>query len=372
MASNPDFNKQLRTQTAAVRFRQDKFGVRRALTATQQKAAADTFRAETAAIHATKQLLDTKAPEFKAVTQVISRARSYWMAVTVPYPEDGIRLIRRDRIDGPDGFNKTMEGFVAELEEAKKGLRTAYTRLRNEAQKRLGELFNADDYPPTIDDEFEIAWDFVSLAAPEFLKKLNPALYDAEQKKLAARFDEAIRMAEEAFTGELANLVGHLVERLQPSDDGKPKVFRDAAVENLTEFFSRFKQMTSGSNKELDKLVEDAQKVVSGLTPADLRKDVTVRDRVSGALAPILGVLDGLVTTKPKRKISFEGVSGEGRVGSESQPQEAAAPLPAADPDEVPWAVPAEQTSDISKTSEVSDITYDTSDSQELEESEAA
>lgn len=330
MASH-DFNKQLRSQTAAVRFRQDKFGVRRALSWSQQKAAADTFAADVSAIHATKQLLDTKAPEFRAVTKVISRARGYWMSLTVPYPEDGIRLIRRDRIDGHDGFNSTMEGFVVELDEAKKELHASYTRLRNESQKRLGELFDADDYPPTIDDEFAITWDFVSLSAPEFLKQLNPALYAAEQKKLAARFDEAIRMAEEAFTGELQTLVGHLVERLQPGEDGKPKVFRDAAVENLSDFFGRFKQMTSGSNQELDQLVEEAQKVVHGLSPADLRKDPTIRDRVSSSLSPILSVLDGLTVSKPKRRISFES----------------AAVAPA-------------------------DVVYDTTDSQEIPESEAA
>lgn len=335
--NNVEFSKQLRAQTAAVRFRQDKFGVRRALTATQQKTAADTFKAQARAIHATKQLIDTTAPEWRAVTKIISRARSYWSAVTIPYPEDGVRLIRRDRVDE---FTNTMTEFAIELDEARKGLREAYTRLRNDARTRLGDLFDAEDYPPTIDDEFEIAWDFVSLAAPEFLKTLNPALYDAEQKKLAARFDEAIRMAEEAFTVELQTLVGHLVERLQPSDDGKPKVFRDAAVENLSEFFGRFKQMTSGSNKELDQLVENAQQVVQGLTPAELRKDVTVRDRVSGALAPILGVLDGLVVSKPKRRISFEVE---------------------------PAVVPV-----VEDVTDAIDVTYDESDSQEIPESEAA
>ena len=51
--------------------------------------------------------------------------------------------------------------------------------------------------------------------------------------------DEAVRLAEEAFTTEFARLVSHLVERLSPGVDGQAKVFRDTAVGNLSEFFDR-------------------------------------------------------------------------------------------------------------------------------------
>ena len=50
-----------------------------------------------------------------------------------------------------------------------------------------------------------------------------------------------MRLAEETFTAELAKLVSHLTERLSGQDDGKPKVFRDSMIENLTEFFGRFR-----------------------------------------------------------------------------------------------------------------------------------
>ena len=51
------------------------------------------------------------------------------------------------------------------------------------------------------------------------------------------RFDEAVRLTEAAFTEELAKLVDHLAEKISGTDDGKPKVFRDSAVENMQQFF---------------------------------------------------------------------------------------------------------------------------------------
>ena len=56
-------------------------------------------------------------------------------------------------------------------------------------------------------------------------------------------FDEAVQLAEEAFIGELNRLVSHLSERLSGQEDGKPKVFRDTAVETCASFSLRFQQL---------------------------------------------------------------------------------------------------------------------------------
>ncbi len=80
-----------------------------------------------------------------------------------------------------------------------------------------------------------------------------------------------MRLTEEAFVSEFGKLVSHLTERLSGSDDGKPKVFRDSAVENLSEFFTRFRQLNVGNNAQLDELVAQAQRVIRGVEPQQLR-----------------------------------------------------------------------------------------------------
>jgi hypothetical protein len=77
-----------------------------------------------------------------------------------------------------------------------------------------------------------------------------------------ARFEEAVQLAEQAFTEEFSKLVSHLIERLSGSDDGEPKIFRDGVVDNLTEFFARFKQLNIRSHEQLDQLLERAQAIV--------------------------------------------------------------------------------------------------------------
>ena len=117
------------------------------------------------------------------------------------------------------------------------------------------------------------------------------------------RFDEAVQLAEGAFTGELSKLVSHLTERLSGSDDGKPKIFRDSAIENLTEFFARFRQLNVKSNEQLDSLVEDAQRIIRGVEPQGLRDNAGLRQQVATELSRVQSVLDGLLVDRPRRNI---------------------------------------------------------------------
>jgi len=70
---------------------------------------------------------------------------------------------------------------------------------------------------------------------------------------------------------ELQRLKAHLAERLTGLHDGQPKVFRDSAVENLREFFERFRRLNNRSSPELDGLVQQAQQTINGVEPQTLR-----------------------------------------------------------------------------------------------------
>jgi hypothetical protein len=132
---------------------------------------------------------------------------------------------------------------------------------------------------------------------------LSPELYRQESQRVAARFDEAVRLAEEAFTAELARLVSHLTERLSGQEDGKPKVFRDSAVENLSDFFHRFRTLNVGSCQQLDQLVSQVQQILRGIEPQQLRDRQSLRQAVATQLSTAAATLDGLMVNRPRRNI---------------------------------------------------------------------
>lgn len=290
----------LRTTMAAVRVSLSWFGTRKTLTPEQKAEAAEPFGAEAKFLSAGKKLLDTTHPAYKAVTAVRGKVQAFWKSLSLPYPEPGIRLIRQDKIDD---FDAQMRTFRAELSDAVETLDRHYSELKTTARQRLGSLFNPSDYPGSLTGLFEVTWDFPSVEPPDYLQQLNPQLYEQECQRVTQRFDEAVRLAEEAFTAELAKLVSHLTERLSGNDDGRAKIFRDSAIENLTEFFERFRQLNVHSNEQLDQLVAQAQRTIRGVDPQALRDNAGLRQHVATEMSRVQSVLDGLLVDRPRRNI---------------------------------------------------------------------
>lgn len=299
-----DFANELKSQTAAVRVQKQAMYLRRALSRDQRTKAADVFGADGDSISAGKRLLNSKDPAYRKVTHIQYAANAYWKAVTVPYPINGIRLINRSNIER---FEDRMQEFASDLAEAASELQGKYDELREEARARLGDLFDERDYPDDIAGEFGLEWDYPSVEPPEYLKKLNPKLYERESERITARFDEAVAMAEEMFASELSKLVEHLIERLQADPEtGKRRVFRNSAIENLSDFFGRFRELSIGSNRELDRIVDMAEKLVNNVSPEDLRNSSEMREKVKQGLGVLKGSLDSLLVEEGERTFAFD------------------------------------------------------------------
>jgi len=266
-------SQRLRTSFAAVRIAFTWLGTRKTLTTEQKAQAAETFGAE---------------GEFLSA------------GMSLPYPEPGVRLIKQDQIDV---FTEQLTNLKEELDEAVWRLDEHYVELKSAARDRLGSLFNSADYPESLRGMFQVAWDFPSVEPPDYLRQLNPEVYRQECERVASRFDEAVQLAETAFVEELQSLVSHLTERLSGQADGKPKVFRDSAIENLTAFFDRFRKLNLRSNEQLDVLIGQCQQVVSGVEPQGLRDNNVLRQLVASELNQVQNVLDDLLVDRPRRNI---------------------------------------------------------------------
>ena len=156
----------------------------------------------------------------------------------------GIRLIRNDSVDE---FNASLLGFKNQLNEGVVDLNNHYADLKEAARTRLGSLFNHDDYPSSLSDEFDVSWDFPSVDAPDYLRRLSPEIYRRECERVQSQFSNAVELAEQMFQDQLTELVEHLVERLSANESGKQKTFRDSTITNLDDFFLRFRQLNIGS-----------------------------------------------------------------------------------------------------------------------------
>jgi hypothetical protein len=292
---------------AAVRLAFTWLGTRKTLLPEQRDTAARAFHADRELLSATKLILDTKNPTYRAVAAVRSEASGYWRTVTLPFPEAGIRLLPQNSLGV---FANTMAGYRERLQLAARELAAEYDQLKLEAQRRLGTLFDPTDYPTTLDGMFDVEVSYPPIEPPHYLIALNPGVFEAEQARVRERFEAAVEMAEQAFASELQRLTAHLAERLTGLQDGEPKVFRDTAITNFTEFFERFKRLNVRSNPELDALVDQARQVITGIEPQQLRDSVRLRAMVANDFTRIEQAVGDLLVDRPRRNILRRGNVG--------------------------------------------------------------
>ncbi|HUX16888.1 MAG TPA: hypothetical protein VMW52_10480, partial [Phycisphaerae bacterium] len=251
----------LRETTVGVRLAFSALGVRRVLRRDQLRRAQAVFEAADGSLSASKRLLNTRHPAWRAVMQAKRRLVGYWRSVTLPYPESAVRLLRRDWI----------ERFEAQAEELKTAMNArivvlngAYPELLAAARGALGELYDHGDYPPSLAEEFAVRWEYVTLEPPDYLAKLKPELYAQEAARVAAQFDQAVVLAEQAFAAEFAGLVEAITRQLAPAPDGRQREVRPRAVASLREFFDRFRELNVHGSAELDTLIDQARAAVEG------------------------------------------------------------------------------------------------------------
>ena len=294
----------IRNNFVACRVKFKWFGTSKALTADQKSRAAESFGAEGAAISAAKRLIDTKHASYRSLTSIKSQINRYWRDSSLPYPESGIRLIRSDAVDE---FNSSLITFNGQLDSAVAELNNHFWDLKETARIRLGSLFNYEDYPSSLSTEFEVSWDFPSVDAPDYLRRLSPEIYRRECERVQSQFTKSVELATQMFQDQLAELVEHLVERLSNDESGQQKTFRDSTIQNLISFFDRFKQLNIGSDEGLSELIAQAQSVIRGISPQQLRRNESLRQRIASQMSAVQASLDGMMVDRPRRNILRKG-----------------------------------------------------------------
>jgi hypothetical protein len=104
----------------------------------------------------------------------------------------------------------------------------------------------------------------------------------------------------------MSELVNHMVERLDASENGKPKVFKKSTVANLGDFLATFDFRNIANDAELKEQVDKARVLLAGVTAEEIRTTADLRSRLKTGMAEIGTKLDAMVITMPRRKFRPE------------------------------------------------------------------
>jgi hypothetical protein len=255
-------------------------------------------------LHLSKDILDSE--ELRAVQHLDGAIRDYLRRLGLPSPlKHGCYLIPIDLIETVEA---QLADFLAQRQILVQSFLATYPEKRAQAASRLGPLFNPRDYPASesLQDAFEITTQYLTFGVPGTLRTVSKALLEREQEKATQRIAAVADEITQVLRLSLKDLVDHMVERLQPGPDGKPKVFRNTLMSNMQEFLETFKARNLTNDQDLEGLVDRAKDILSSVDIQSLRSSPDIRAHVQTQMSQIKASLNNLIIPKPTRTYAFD------------------------------------------------------------------
>lgn len=209
----------------------------------------------------------------KPVVSAANAVRTHFYDKTLPWKDNGDRVLTRKMYttfiqrheELVRGFNDTVEHFLSK----------DYGVARERAAFRMGELFDADDYPSVFELQrrFYVNLDIDSVTeAGDFRVQMDQTHLAEVRKNIERATHERLGRAMNDVWQRLAETLGHFADKMS-SDE----IFRDSTVRNLEEIVELLPDLNILNDANLEKIRQDIASSLVGYHPKDLRKSPEVR-----------------------------------------------------------------------------------------------
>ena len=219
----------------------------------------------------------------KDIVQAGGAVRTHFYTNTLPWKDNGDRLITRSRfITFMPEYQLLVEKFTQATEDF---LITKYITAMSQAEFRMGELFNASDYP-TIGElrhKFYVNLDIDGVAiAYDFRLNDNESVIQAR-----------VTQAMEGLWEKLAKPLEHFAEKM--GEDGAIRL-HETTLTNLRAVADAIPDLNFLQDPKLDIVRERVIKMIGALDIKELRKDTDARKALSDEATDILEGMRGFMT----------------------------------------------------------------------------
>jgi hypothetical protein len=132
-------------------------------------------------------------------------------------------------------------------------------------------------------------------------RPFRAAFWQEERGKAAQRFAEGQTEAQVPLPQSMPELLNHVLQRLDASENGKPKVFKKSPVTNQSDFRATFDFCNIANDTELQER-ERARVLLAGVTAEEVRSTADLRPRLKAGMSEIAARRDAMVTTMARIK----------------------------------------------------------------------
>lgn len=221
--------------------------------------------------------LFSDCPELDAITKFQSRARIRHYQLTLPWQDNGARLLPTAALMD---YKAEMNRYHAEFERLVDAFLSKFDTLVAAAAFKLGTLFDRAEYPERheVERRFKFELTFTPLpTAGDFRLDVEHEV----QRELAAgyekRLTEQVVAAQQDAWTRMYNALTQLKDRLTLNEDGTRKVFHDTTVSNAQTLCELLTQLNVTQDPALEKARRQLEDALSDVDPKELRKEEGAR-----------------------------------------------------------------------------------------------
>lgn len=229
-------------------------------------------------------------PELIAINKYASGVRKWFLDTTLPWDRQGGVLVPASQLfDLQTALVKAEQDFHLLVD----AFSAVYTTAIQAAQFKLGDLFDADEYPDvaTIKDKFNFVYGFSPVPeAGDFRVDIGDEGLRELQKQYEASAERRLADAMQVNWDRLYKSLSTLSRQLHiDKDTGDKGKLYDSTLESALELCDMLKGFNITEDVELELARKQLQQTLQGVDLKELRKDDIVRGHIKEEIDAIIG-----------------------------------------------------------------------------------
>lgn len=248
----------------------------------------------------TKALLDMKADTVQGFRKAMRQARDRHYENSLPWDDSGRRFVPHKNYET---YCEQLQAAELEFEKAKRAFLKEYPKLKAEAKKHLGAMYDESQYLSV--GELEGMFKFSTLFEPVPTGQ-NFTVVDGQfPPEAIAQFqkgvDERVRTTVADGVDELMNeaydrikIIADRLDNFDPENkDAECRRLREALFTNLTEMCRLLPKLNVLNDPRVETLIEMTKDQVLRFDVATLRASKAARDKASAGAKDVMATMEG-------------------------------------------------------------------------------
>jgi hypothetical protein len=229
-----------------------------------------------------KLLIDKEA--LRPIVTLVGTLRTTHYDMTLPWGDNGDRLLPSKMYFD---YTRAMRDLRDKLTSAVGDFVAGYPAFKQNARKRLGSMYDPEDYPDASDVGRKFGADLSFLPVPD-AKDFRVDLGEDEVATIRADIEAQVAKQQEGAVRDLWRRLHEVVDNIHVRLLEPDAVFRDSLIENCAFVCSLASKLNINDDKALDAIRLDIEHSLTHVLPQTIRDDKVVRRRVCDAAATLL------------------------------------------------------------------------------------